>query len=63
MPIPLSGDVRRPDTNLAYTDLMSKKYVGQARPYRERVAVALFIEIDKAHYERQPFDHLPLNAR
>jgi hypothetical protein len=55
--------VRRPDTNLVYIDLISKKYVGQAWPYREMVAVALFIEIDKAHYEKQPFDHLPLNAR
>ena len=52
----------RPDTDLTYTDQVSKKYVGQAWPYREMAAVALFIEIDKAHYERQPFDHVPLDG-
>jgi PPOX class probable F420-dependent enzyme len=53
----------RPDTNLAYTDLISQKYVGQTWPYRETVAVALFIEVDKAHYEKQPFEHVPLGSQ
>ena len=48
---------RRPDTDFRYIDSICQKYVGQEWPLRDAVAVALFIEIDKAHYEKQPFEH------
>jgi len=50
---------RRPDPDFKYTDPICKKYVGQAWPLRDAVAVALIIEIDKAHYEKLPFEHAP----
>jgi PPOX class probable F420-dependent enzyme len=53
---------RRPDTGFKYTDPISKKYIGQAWPMREAAAVALIIEIDKAHYEKLPFEHRNLEV-
>lgn len=53
---------RRPDPDFKYTDPISKKYVGQPWPYREAVAVALIIEIDKVHYSKEPFEHVPSEA-
>jgi PPOX class probable F420-dependent enzyme len=53
---------RRPDTGFKYTDPISKKYIGQAWPMREVAAVALIIEIDKAHYEKLPFEHRNLEV-
>ena len=48
---------RRTDTDFKYIDAISKKYVGKPWPYREEPAVALFIEIEKARYSKEPFEH------
>jgi len=48
---------RRRDSDFKYIDAVSHKYVGKAWPYREETPVALVIEIDKAHYSKQPFEH------
>jgi len=48
---------RRTDTGFKYIDAISKKYVGKPWPYREEPAVALFIEIEKARYSKEPFEH------
>ena len=53
---------RRTDSEFKYIDAVSKKYVGQPWPYREETPVALFIEIDKAHYTKEPFEHTPTLA-
>ena len=53
---------RRPDDVFQYTDPISKKYIGEAWPLRDAKAVALFIEIDKAHYEKLPFEHANVGA-
>jgi PPOX class probable F420-dependent enzyme len=53
---------RRRDADLKYIDAVSKKYVGKPWPYREEIPVALVIEIDKAHYAKEPFEHLPTLA-
>ena len=53
---------RRPDPDFKYTDPISKKYIGQSWPLRDAVAVALIIEIDKAHYEELPFEYAPIEA-
>jgi PPOX class probable F420-dependent enzyme len=48
---------RRTDTDFKYLDAISKRYVGKPWPYREEPAVALFIEIEKARYSKEPFEH------
>lgn len=48
---------RRPDPDFNCTDSICQKYIGQAWPLRGVVAVALIIEVDKAHYEKLPFEH------
>jgi PPOX class probable F420-dependent enzyme len=51
---------RRPDPQLKYYDLMSQKYIGKPWPYREEKApIVLVIEIAKAKYDKQPFEHTP----
>jgi pyridoxamine 5'-phosphate oxidase-like protein len=35
---------------------------GKAWLYRKEAPVALVIEIDKAHYSKQPFEHTPIPA-
>jgi len=51
---------RRPDPQLKYYDLMSQKYVGKPWPYRdEKSPLVLVIEIAKARYSKQPFEHTP----
>jgi PPOX class probable F420-dependent enzyme len=50
---------RRPDTGFKHLDAISKKYVGKPWPYREEVPVALVIEIEKARYSKEPFEHEP----
>ena len=51
---------RRPDPQLKYYDLMSQKYIGKPWPYRnEKSPIVLVIEIAKAKYENQPFQHTP----
>jgi PPOX class probable F420-dependent enzyme len=51
---------RRPDPQLKYYDLMSRKYIGKPWPYRdEKSPIVLLIEIAKAKYSKQPFEHPP----
>jgi hypothetical protein len=51
---------RRPDPELRYYDAMSLKYVGIPWPYRdEKSPSVLIIEITKARYSKQPFEHMP----
>ncbi|HMK28382.1 MAG TPA: PPOX class F420-dependent oxidoreductase [Terriglobales bacterium] len=48
---------QRPDPELKYLDAVSQKYVGKPFPFRGEAQVALVIEIDKAKYEKIPFEH------
>ena len=51
---------RRPDQQLKYYDLMSLKYISKPWPYREEKSpIVLVIEIAKAKYDKQPFQHNP----
>ena len=51
---------RRPDPQLKYYDLMSQKYIGKPWPYRnEKSPIVLVVEIAKAKYDKQPFEHTP----
>jgi PPOX class probable F420-dependent enzyme len=51
---------RRPDPQLVYYDRLSHKYIGKPWPYRdEKGPIVLVIEIAKAKYEKQPFQHTP----
>jgi PPOX class probable F420-dependent enzyme len=53
----------RPDPQLKYYDLMSQKYIGKPWLYREEKApIVLVIEIAKAKYDKQPFEHTPRSA-
>jgi PPOX class probable F420-dependent enzyme len=62
MEVQMRGRVveRRPDPQLKHYDLMSQKYIGKPWPYREEKApIVLVIEIAKAKYDKQPFEHTP----
>jgi PPOX class probable F420-dependent enzyme len=51
---------RRLDPQLKYYDLMSQKYIGKPWLYRdEKSPIVLVIEIAKAKYDKQPFEHTP----
>jgi PPOX class probable F420-dependent enzyme len=51
---------RRPDTGLKHYDAMSRKYIGKPWPYRdEKSPTVLLIEVTKARYSKQPFEHTP----
>jgi len=51
---------RRPDPELKYYDKMSLKYVRKPWPYRdEESPIVLIIEVTKARYSKQPFEHTP----
>jgi len=51
---------RRADPELKYYDKMSLKYVGKLWPYRdEESPLVLIIEVTKARYSKQPFEHNP----
>jgi PPOX class probable F420-dependent enzyme len=54
---------RRPDPELRYYDAMSEKYVGKPWPYRdEKSPIVLIIEVTKARFSKQPFEHTPPGA-
>ena len=60
--IQLRGRVveRRPDKDFKYLDAIAHKYTGKPFPFRgPEGRVALIIEIDKARYEKLPFEHTP----
>src|SRR6185369_16013551 len=48
---------RRHDTDFKYLDAISQKYVGKPYPYRDEIPIALIIEIDKARFSKEPFEH------
>jgi PPOX class probable F420-dependent enzyme len=51
---------RRPDPQLKFYDSISQKYIGKPWPYREEKGpIVLVIEISKAKYDKQPFQHTP----
>lgn len=51
---------RRPDPQLKDYDLFSQKYTGKPWPYRgEESPIVLVIEVIKAKYSKQPFEHTP----
>jgi PPOX class probable F420-dependent enzyme len=51
---------RRPDPGLLIMDAISRKYTGQAFPWRSPEGrVVLVIEVDKARYAKLPFKHTP----
>ena len=51
---------RRADADLKYFDAMSLKYIGKPWPYRnEESPMILVIEVIKAKYSQQPFEHTP----
>jgi PPOX class probable F420-dependent enzyme len=61
----LRGSVveRRPDPELKYYDAMSQKYIGKPWPYRDvQSPIVLIIEVTKARYSKQPFEHTPLKT-
>jgi PPOX class probable F420-dependent enzyme len=61
----LRGSVveRRPDPELKYYDSMSQKYIGKPWPYRDvQSPIVLIIEVTKARYSKQPFEHTPLKT-
>lgn len=54
---------RRPDPELKHYDAMSLKYSGKPWPYRdEKSPIVLIIEVTKARYSKQPFEHIPSRA-
>ena len=51
---------RRPDPELQLLDPTAIKYTGQPYPFRNSEgSIALFIEVDKARYTKEPFEHTP----
>jgi PPOX class probable F420-dependent enzyme len=50
---------RRPDPEFKTIDLISRKYIGQPFPLRGSGQVTLIIEVEKARYQKLPFEHTP----
>jgi PPOX class probable F420-dependent enzyme len=51
---------RRPDPKLEFYDAISRKYIGKSWPYRDTEGpIVLAIEVLKARYSKQPFEHTP----
>jgi PPOX class probable F420-dependent enzyme len=48
---------RRLDQGFKLLDAISNKYVGKPYPYRDEIPIALIIEIDKARFSKEPFEH------
>jgi PPOX class probable F420-dependent enzyme len=50
----------RPDPQLTIMDPISIKYTGKPFPFRDpKGRVALFVVLDKARYQKLPFEHTP----
>jgi hypothetical protein len=43
-------------------DAVSLQYIGKPWPYRDEKPIVLVIEVNKAHYSTQPFEHRPRRA-
>ena len=51
---------QRPDAQFKYLDAVSQKYTRKNWPYRtEKEPIVLVIEVLKAKYSKQPFEHTP----
>ncbi len=51
---------RRPDPELKHYDAMALKYVGKPWPYRDaKSPIVLIIQVTKALFSKQPFEHTP----
>ena len=51
---------QRPDLQFKYLDAVSEKYTGKNWPYREeKEPIVLVVEVLKAKYTKQPFQHTP----
>jgi PPOX class probable F420-dependent enzyme len=50
---------RRQEPELKTLDSYSHKYTGKPFPFRNPGQIALIIEVDKARYEKLPFEHTP----
>jgi PPOX class probable F420-dependent enzyme len=48
---------RRTDPDFKLLDGISRKYVGEPYPDHSEVPLVLVIEIDKARYSKEPFEH------
>ena len=48
---------RRRDSDFKLLDGISRKYVGEPYPDHSETPIALLIEIDKARYSKEPFEH------
>jgi PPOX class probable F420-dependent enzyme len=62
MEVQIRGRVveRRPDPELTFYDAISQKYIGKPWPYRDlEHPIILAIEVLKARYSKQPFEHTP----
>ena len=54
---------RRHDTDFKYIDAISRKYVNEPYPYHDEVPLTLVIEIDKARFSKEPFEHHPQKGK
>jgi PPOX class probable F420-dependent enzyme len=50
---------RRPEPDLKTLDKISHKYTGKPFPFRNPDQIVLVIEVEKARYEKLPFNHTP----
>ena len=50
---------RRPEADLQTLDSYSHKYTGKPFPFRNPGQIVLIIEVDKARYEKLPFEYTP----
>jgi PPOX class probable F420-dependent enzyme len=50
---------RRPEPELKTLDGYSQKYTSKPFPFRQPGQIALVIEVEKARYEKLPFQHTP----
>jgi hypothetical protein len=50
---------RRPEPELKTLDSYSQRYTGKPFPFRNPGQIALVIEVEKARYEKLPFQHTP----
>jgi PPOX class probable F420-dependent enzyme len=50
---------RRPEPELKTLDGLSHKYTGKPFPFRNPGQIVLIIEVEKARYEKLPFQHTP----
>jgi PPOX class probable F420-dependent enzyme len=50
---------RRPEPDFHTLDGLSHKYTGKPFPFRNPGQIVLVIEIEKARYEKLPFQHTP----